>query len=199
MGAVAAGYYLPLPDKTTWLTAGTGSLVSAAAGETLVWGSAFTATAGGMAIATVSEMLDVYAIASARTQRYRWAQLAPGPEVVRSDLVAILDATGQGFASGTLSQLGLEALGELATHAAAGMIDDLAVPAYGALRGGWRTRAALKQARERTLSPTPEDGPPPEPQLDAPPPSSFYDWFRREGQPGDLRLLPGGIGTRSFL
>jgi hypothetical protein len=192
-GAVAAGYYVPLPDTTNWLTAGAGSAVSAFAGETLVWGSAFTAVAGGMAIATVSEMLDVYAIASARTQRYRWAQLAPGPDVIRAEVVTILDATGQSFARGTLGQLGLGGLGHLAAHAAEGIIGDLSVPAYGALRGGWRTRAALKEARVRTLSPMPENGPPPEPDLGAPPPSSFYDWFRREGQPGYLRLMPGGV------
>jgi hypothetical protein len=108
-------------------------------------------------------------------------------------VVAILDATGQGFTRGTLGRLGLEGLGELAAHAAVGIIDDLAVPAYGALRGGWRTRAALKQARERTLSPMPEDGAPPAPDLEAPPPSSFYDWFRREGARGDLGQLPGGL------
>ncbi len=70
--------------------------------------------------------------------------LAPGPDVVRSDVVAILDARGPGFARRTLAQLGLEGLGELTVHAAGGIIDDLAVPAYGALRGGWRTRAALE-------------------------------------------------------
>lgn len=192
-GAVAAGYYLPLPDRFNRWTAGLPSAGSAIVGETVLWGSAFTATAGGLTVATVSEMLDLYSIASARTQRYRWAQLAPGPAVVRSDVITILEATGPGVAKGTLRQFGPKTIGVLAAHAAEGIIGDLAVPAYGAYKGGRRTRAALKRALEQPLSPVPEEGPPPEPDLSASPPASFYDWFHRERGHGQILLPPGRI------
>jgi hypothetical protein len=67
--------------------------------------------------------------------------LAPGADVLRFDVLTFLDAAGIGFAKGTLGQLGLEGLGELAKHAATGIIGDLAVPAVGAYRGGRRTSA----------------------------------------------------------
>lgn len=140
-------------------------------------------------MATVSELLDLYSITSARTRRYRWAQLAPGPAVVRADVIAILEATGQSSTKGALRQLGLEAIGELAAHAAEGIIGDLAVPADGAYKGGRRTRAALKRALEQPLSPVPEEGPPPLPDLSASPPASFYDRFHRER--GQGLLVPG--------
>jgi hypothetical protein len=190
-GAVAAGYYLPLPDRFNRWTAGLPSAGSAIVGETVLWGSAFTATAGGLTVATVSELLDLYSITSARTQRYRWAQLAPGPTVVRADVITILEVTGQGSAKRSLRQFGLDAIGELAAFAAEGIIGDLAVPAYGAYKGGRRTRAALKRALEEPLSPVPEEGPPPEPDLSASPPGSFYDWFHRERAQGQALLLPG--------
>jgi hypothetical protein len=190
-GSIAAGYYLPLPDRVNRWTAGLPSAGSVIVGEGIVWGSAFTATAGGLTVAIVSETLDVYAIASARTQRYRWAQLAPGPAVVRSDVTAILDATGQRFAKGTLGQLGL---GTLATHVASRVVSDLAVPVYGAYQGGRSTRAALRRAFEEPLSAVPEQGAPPEPDLSGSPPASFFDWFQREGVQDGLAPRPGEIG-----
>lgn len=192
-GAVAAGYYWPLPDEFNRWTAGFPSAASAIVGETVVWGSAFTSTAGGLTVATVSEMLDTYAIASARTRRYRWARQEPGPAVIRADVTAILDATGHGFAMGALGQLGLENLGELAAQAAGSIIGDLAVPAYGAYVGGRRTRRALRMAFDRQLSPLPETGPPVTPDFSGPPPTSFYDWFRREANSGGMPPLPGGL------
>jgi hypothetical protein len=180
-GAIAAGYYLPLPERLNRVTAGAPSALSTLAGETIVWGSAFTATAGGLTIATVAEMLDVYAIASLRTTRYRWAQLSPGPAVLRSDVVHILDGPGQGFSRGAVGHLVLEGLGELASLAARGIVSELATPVVGAVRGGLRTRSALRLAQTEPLTPVPPSEVPRRANLSGPPPASFYDWFRRAG------------------
>jgi hypothetical protein len=180
-GAIAAGYYLPLPERLNRVTAGAPSALSTLAGETIVWGSAFTATAGGLTIATVAEMLDVYSIASLRTTRYRWAQISPGPAVLRSDVVRILDSQGEGFSRSTLGQLAFEGLGELASLAARGIVSELATPVVGAVRGGLRTRSALRLADTEPLTPVPSGEVPSHADLSGPPPASFYDWFRRAG------------------
>ncbi len=188
-GAIAAGYYLPLPERLNRITAGAPSALSTLAGETIVWGSAFSATAGGLTIATVAEMLDVYAIASLRATRYRWAQLSPGPDVLRSDVVHILEASGQGISTGAVGQLAFRGLGELASLAARGIVSDLATPVIGALRGGWQTRSALRLAEAEPLTPVPSGAAASQVDLSGPAPISFYDWFRREGPQTALRPI----------
>ena len=146
-------------------------------------------------MATVAEMLDIYAIASARTAQYRWAQLTPGPRIVRDDVIRILDQEGQAFAV-------VLSLNWVWCRWA----NWRPAPPTGSWRtgltgrrsraGGLRTRSGLSRAAVEPLSPIPPDEEVPTPDFSGSPPASFYDWFRRQA-PGAFQAptVAPGPGT----
>jgi hypothetical protein len=137
---IATAYRWPLPraEHTAKATTGIVSFGTASYGQTIAYGSALTATAGALTIGVVGEMLELYVVASARTSAYRWAGLHPGETVIASDLEQIFGSKHL-LAAGTTRHVGDEyftALLDLFEHA---VVDNIAVPLLGPLRGGYRS------------------------------------------------------------
>lgn len=150
---IAAAYRWPLPHAQNVTKAATGivSAGTAGYGQTIAYGSALTATAGALTVGVVGEIAELYAVASARTSAYRWAGLYPGDEVIAGDLEQIL-GTKHMLAAGTTRHLGDEymtALLDLLEHA---VIDSVAVPLIGPLRGGYRSYRNVALAFDTPLT-----------------------------------------------
>jgi hypothetical protein len=137
---IAAAYRWPLPhaEGVTKTATGLVSAGTAGYGQTIAYGSALTATAGALTVGVVGEIVELYAMASARTSAYQWAGLSPGEAVIAGDLEQILGSKHM-LAAGTRRHIGDEyitALLDLVEHA---VVDNVAVPVVGPLRGGYRS------------------------------------------------------------
>jgi hypothetical protein len=137
---IAAAYRWPLPhaERVTQTATGIVSAGTAGYGQTIAYGSALTATAGALTVGIVGEMLELYAVASARTSAYQWAGLYPGEAVIANDLEQIMGSK-QLLAAGTRRHVGdeyLTALLDILDHA---VINSVAVPLVGPVRGGYRS------------------------------------------------------------
>ena len=137
---ISAAYRWPLPhaEGVTKTATGLVSAGTAGYGQTIAYGSALTATAGALTVGVVGEIVELYAVASARTSAYQWAGLYPGEATIASDLEQILGSKHL-LAAGTRRHMGDEymtALLDLVEHA---VIDNVTVPLIGPLRGGYRS------------------------------------------------------------
>jgi hypothetical protein len=137
---IAAAYRWPLPHAEGATKTAT-ALVSAGTagyGQTIAYGSALTATAGALTVGVVGEIVELYAVASARTAAYQWAGLYPGEEVIAGDLEQILGSKHM-LAAGTRRHVGDEYVTALLDLLERSVIENVAVPLVGPLRGGYRS------------------------------------------------------------
>jgi hypothetical protein len=161
---IAAAYRWPLPhaENVTKTATGLVSAGTAAYGQTIAYGSALTATAGALTVGVVGEIVELYAVASARTAAYQWAGVYPGEAVIAGDLEQILGSKHM-LAAGTRRHVGDEyvtALLDLLEHA---VIENVAVPIVGPVRGGYRSFRNVGLAFDTPLTRTvgDENNPPP--------------------------------------
>jgi hypothetical protein len=189
---IAAAYRWPLPhaEGATKTATGLVSAGTAGYGQTIAYGSALTATAGALTVGVVGEIVELYAMASARTSAYQWAGLYPGEAVIAGDLEQILGSRHM-LAAGTRRHVGDEyitALLDLVEHA---VIENVAVPVVGPLRGGYRSYRNVGLAFDTPLSRTVGDE-------NNPPPSrtpAVVPAFRALlAQFRERRQLPAGLG-----
>jgi hypothetical protein len=137
---IAAAYRWPAsaPQRVTQAATGAASAATAGYGQSIAYGSALTATAGALTVGVVGEMIELYAIASARTTAYRWAGRHPGEAVIASDLEQILGAK-HFLASGTRQHVGDEYLTALLDTLERAMVDSIVVPLLGPARAAYRS------------------------------------------------------------
>ena len=155
---IAAAYRWPLrhAESVTKTATGLVSAGTAGYGQTIAYGSALTATAGALTVGVVGEIIELYAVASARTSAYQWAGIYPGEEVIAGDLEQILGSKHM-LAAGTRRHVGDEyvtALLDLVEHA---VIENVAVPLVGPVRGGYRSFRNVGLAYDTPLTRTAGD------------------------------------------
>ena len=143
---ITLGYRWPAPLKergmktaTTALSAGT-----AGYGQTLAYGSALTATVGALTVGIVGEILELYALTSARTSAYRWAGLYPGEKVIADDIAQIVESK-RPLVTGTERHVGDELVTALLDRFAPAVVDSVAVPVLGPARAGYRSLRTLNR------------------------------------------------------
>jgi len=189
---IAAAYRWPLPHAENVTKAATG-LVSAGTagyGQTIAYGSALTATAGALTVGVVGEIVELYAVASARTAAYQWAGIYPGEAVIAGDLEQILGSKHM-LAAGTRRHVGDEyvtALLDLIEHA---VIDNVAVPVVGPLRGGYRSYRNVGLAFDTPLTRSVGDEQRPPPSRT---PAAVPAFRELLAQFRERRALPAGLG-----
>jgi len=159
-------------------------------GQTIAYGSALTATAGALTVGVIGEIVELYAVASAPTAAYQWAGLYPGEDVIAGDLEQILGSKHM-LAAGTRRHVGDEyitALLDLLEHA---VIENVAVPLVGPVRGGYRSFPNVGLAVHTPLPPTPGDENPPPPSRTAAVVPAFRELLARFEE---RRQLPPELG-----
>jgi len=162
---IAAAYRWPAAsaERVTKAATGVASAATAGYGQTIAYGSALTATAGALTVGVVGEMIELYAVASARTTAYRWAGLYPGEEVIASDLEQILQSKHL-LAAGTRRHVGDEYLTALLDFIEREMVDSIVVPVVGPARAAYRSVRNVGLAFDTPLTRLPADSanvPPP--------------------------------------
>jgi hypothetical protein len=137
---IAAAYRWPASaaERITKAATGAASAATAGYGQTIAYGSALTATAGALTVGVVGEMIELYAVASARTNAYRWAGLYPGEQVIASDLEQILQSKHL-LAAGTRRHVGDQYLTALLDVIEREMVDSIVVPLVGPARAAYRS------------------------------------------------------------
>jgi len=150
---IAAAYRWPAPSaqRVTQTATGVASAATAGYGQSIAYGSAFTATAGALTMGVVGEMIELYATASARTTAYRWAALYPGEQVIAADLEQILRSKHL-LAAGTRRHVGDEYLTALLDLLERAMIESVVVPLIGPARAAHRSFRNVGRAFDTPLT-----------------------------------------------
>jgi hypothetical protein len=146
LAVIALGYRVPAPlsERAMKTTAVALSAGATGYGQTLTYGSAFSATAGALTVGVITEMIELYELASARTLAYRWAGLYPGVKVIADDLAQI--ASKDALKTGTLRHVGDEWVGELLGRFGDAVADTMLVPLIGPLHAGYGAWRGLNRA-----------------------------------------------------
>jgi hypothetical protein len=150
---IAAAYRWPAaaPQRVTQAATGAASAATAGYGQSIAYGSALTSTAGALTVGVVGEMIELYAIASARTTAYRWAGRYPGEAVIASDLEQILGSK-HFLASGTRQHVGDEYLTALFDVLERAMVESIVVPIIGPARAAYRSARSVGLAFDTPLT-----------------------------------------------
>jgi hypothetical protein len=157
---IAAAYRWPAgsAERVTKAATGAASAATAGYGQTIAYGSALTATAGALTVGVVGEMIELYAVASARTTAYRWAGLYPGEQVIAADLEQILRSKHL-LAAGTRRHVGDEYLTALLDLIEREMVDSIVVPLVGPARAAYRSVRNVGLAFDTPLTRLADDAP----------------------------------------
>jgi hypothetical protein len=146
LAVITLGYRAPAPlgERAMKTTAVAISAGATGYGQTLTYGSAFSATAGALAVGVVTEMIELYELASARTLAYQWAGLYPGVKVIADDLAQI--SSKDALKVGTLRHVGDELVGELLDRFGEALADTILVPLIGPVHAGYGAWRGLNRA-----------------------------------------------------
>jgi hypothetical protein len=155
---IAAAYRWPAAsaERVTKAATGAASAATAGYGQTIAYGSALTATAGALTVGVVGEMIELYAVASARTTAYRWAGLYPGDQMIASDLEQILRSKHL-LAAGTRRHIGDQYVTALLDLIEREMVDSIVVPLVGPARAAYRSVRNVGLAFDTPLTRLPDD------------------------------------------
>jgi len=157
---ITLGYRWPLrlSERRTMTVTTAVSAGTAGYGQTLAFGSALTATVGALTVGVVGELLELYALASARTNAYRFAGRYPGEKVIADDLAQITGSKRL-LAAGTRRHIGDELVTALLDGFEHAVAHSIAVPLVGPARAGYVSFRTLRLVYATPLAELANDEP----------------------------------------
>jgi hypothetical protein len=191
---VAAAYRWPLPDNEFRTKAGiaASSAGAAGAGQASAYGSWFNAMVVSLCLGVAGEMIEFYALASARTTTYLRAGIRPGEKVIADDLAQILKSKRM-LVRGTTRHVGDEGFSMFLEWVEREISGSILIPVVGPVRSGYRSWNNLSRVYHTPLSDAPSERASAEPE----PPDfvmpTFAELFARyqRTRGGPLQLGPG--------
>ena len=189
------GYRWPLPlgERQTMTVTTAVSAGTAGYGQTLAFGSALTATVGALTVGVVGELIELYALASARTRAYRFAGRYPGEKVIADDLAQVMGSKRL-LAAGTRRHVGDELVTALFDSFERAVAHSIAVPLVGPARAGYLSLRSLKRVYDTPLAELADDEPthpPSDSRVALPRFNDMLEQLRRSpGSPPELGWTP---------